>query len=75
MSKKVKTSAPKGSYKRLFSCMKPYKGRLIIAVTLILMASISFAAAPLLMGNATNALALLLEGGKMTKRCKASLCS
>lgn len=44
--------------------MKPYKGRLIIAVTLILMASISFASAPLLMGNATNALALLLEGGK-----------
>lgn len=64
MSKKVKTSAQKGSYKRLFSCMKPYKGRLIIAVTLILMASISFASAPLLMGNATNALALLLEGGK-----------
>lgn len=64
MSKKVKTSNKKGAYKRLFSYMKPYKGRLIFAVLLIFVANIAFAAAPLLMGNATNALALLLEDGK-----------
>ncbi|MGN0558075.1 MAG: ABC transporter ATP-binding protein [Acutalibacteraceae bacterium] len=64
MSKKQKTSDKKGAYKRLFSYMKPYKGRLIIAILLIFTANIAFASAPLLMGNATNSLALLLEGGK-----------
>ena len=64
MSKKQKTSDKKGAYKRLFSCMKPYKGRFILAILLILVANIAFASAPLLMGNATNSLALLLEGGK-----------
>ena len=64
MSKKQKTSNKKGAYKRLFSYMKPYKGRLIIAILLIFTANIAFASAPLLMGNATNSLALLLEGGK-----------
>ncbi|MDO5124331.1 MAG: ABC transporter ATP-binding protein [Eubacteriales bacterium] len=64
MSKKQKTSNTKGAYKRLFSYMKPYRGRLIIAIILIFVANIAFASAPLLMGNATNSLALLLEGGK-----------
>ena len=64
MSKKQKTSNKKGAYKRLFSYMKPYRGRLIIAILLIFVANIAFASAPLLMGNATNSLALLLEGGK-----------
>ncbi len=64
MSKNVKSSKQqKGAYKRLFSYMKPYKGRLIIAILLVLLANIAFALAPLLMGNATNALALILEGG------------
>lgn len=64
MSKKRKTSNKKGAYKRLFSYMKPYRGRLILAILLIFVANIAFASAPLLMGNATNSLALLLEGGK-----------
>lgn len=64
MKKNVKTSADKGAYKRLFSYMKPYRGRLVLAILMILASNIAFASAPLLMGNATNSLALLLEGGK-----------
>lgn len=65
MSKTVKkTSKRKGTYKRLFSYMKPYKGRLIISVILILLANLSYALAPLFMGNATNYLADILQNGK-----------
>lgn len=44
--------------------MKPYKGKLILAVVLIMVANLSYAMAPLFMGNATNALAVILESGK-----------
>ncbi|MEE1144986.1 MAG: ABC transporter ATP-binding protein [Acutalibacteraceae bacterium] len=66
MRKKVKSSGKNGAYKRLFSYMKPYKGRFIFAVLLVLVSNIAFALAPLLMGNATNALALILEGGNIS---------
>lgn len=66
MRKKEKSSGKNGAYKRLFSYMKPYKGRFIFAVLLVLISNIAFALAPLLMGNATNALALILEGGNIS---------
>ncbi len=64
MKNNVSSSKQKGAYKRLFSYMKPYRGRLILAILLIMVANLAYAAAPLLMGNATNFLAILLEGGK-----------
>lgn len=64
MSKNKKSSKRKGTYKRLFSYMKPYKGKLILAIVLIMVANLSYAMAPLFMGNATNALAVILESGK-----------
>lgn len=64
MSKNRKSSKRKGTYKRLFSYMKPYKGKLILAVVLIMVANLSYAMAPLFMGNATNALAVILESGR-----------
>ena len=66
MRKKVKSSGKNGAYKRLFSYMTPYKGRFIFAVLLVFASNIAFALAPLLMGNATNALALILEGGNIS---------
>ena len=64
MKKIKKTSTQKGTYKRLFSYMKPYRGKLILAVILIMLANIAYALAPLFMGNATNFLALVLENGR-----------
>jgi len=64
MIKKKKTSTQKGTYKRLFSYMKPYRGKLILAVVLIMLSNIAYALAPLFMGNATNFLALVLENGR-----------
>lgn len=64
MSKNKKSSNQKGTYKRLFSYMKPYRGKLILAIVLIMAANLSYAMAPLFMGNATNALALILENGR-----------
>ncbi len=55
--KTVKPSKRNGAYKRLFACMKPYRGRLIFAIILVLLSTVAYASAPLLMGNATNALA------------------
>ena len=60
-----KPSTRNGSYKRLFECMKPYQAKLIVAIVVILLASIAYASAPLLMGNATDSLAKLLVGGEM----------
>ncbi len=60
--KTVKPSKRNGAYKRLFACMKPYRFKLIIAIVVVLLSTLSYAAAPLLMGNATNALAQLLMG-------------
>lgn len=62
MSKKKVTSKKSGSYKRLFSYMKPYKGRLIIAILAVLLATLAYSLAPFLMGCATNSLALILSG-------------
>ncbi len=59
-----KPSNKNSSYKRLFACMKPYKAKLIIAIIVILLSTIAYALAPLLMGNATDALAKLLVGGE-----------
>ena len=67
MKKIKKTSTQKGTYKRLFSYMKPYRGKLILAVILIMLANIAYALAPLFMGNATNFLALVLENGRAAK--------
>ena len=64
MIKKKKTSTQKGTYKRLFSYMKPYRGKLILAIVLIMLSNIAYALAPLFMGNATNFLALVLENGR-----------
>lgn len=63
MSKNVKSSKKNSPYKRLFGCMLKYKGRFIIAVLSILTASISYAAAPFLMGKATDSLAKLFGTG------------
>ena len=60
--KNAKPSKRNGAYKRLFQCMKPYRGKLIIAIIVILLGCIAYAAAPLLMGNATDALTGLLSG-------------
>ncbi len=61
--KSRKPSNKNGAYKRLFSCMKPYKAKLIIAIIVILLSTVAYSLAPLLMGNATDALAKLLTGG------------
>lgn len=71
MSKQVKSSKQKGAYKRLFSYMKPYRGRLIIAVIAILLSTLAYASAPLLMGCATNSLAVILEGGEVSEAAKS----
>lgn len=62
--KTKKPSNSNSSYKRLFSCMKPYKAKLVVAIIVILLSTIANALAPLLMGNATDALAKLLVGGE-----------
>lgn len=62
--KKARPSKRSGAYKRLFSCMKPYKGRFIIAVIVIVLSTIAYSLAPLLMGSATDELAKLLTGGE-----------
>lgn len=64
MSKNKKSSKTSGTYKRLFSFMKPYKAKLILAIVLIMVANLAYAMAPLFMGNATNHLALILENGR-----------
>lgn len=61
--KNNKPSTKNGSYKRLFALMKPYRGKLIVAVLLVLLSDVAYALAPLLMGNATNSLAVILQGG------------
>ncbi len=73
MKNKVNSSKQKGAYKRLFSYMKPYRAGLIFAVLLIMIANLAYACAPLFMGNATNFLALLLEGGKNPEALKSFL--
>ncbi len=60
-SKNVKGNS---AYKRLFSNMKPYKGKLIVAVIVIVLSCIAYASAPLLMGFSTNALTKLFDGGE-----------
>lgn len=62
--KKFKKSSKNNAYKRLFSYMKPYRGKLILAIILIMLANFAYALAPLFMGNATNFLALVLENGR-----------
>ncbi|MBQ7386390.1 MAG: ABC transporter ATP-binding protein [Ruminococcus sp.] len=64
MIKRKKSATQKGTYKRLFSYMKPYRGKLILAIILIMLANLAYALAPLFMGNATNFLALILQNGR-----------
>ncbi len=66
--KNIKPSKRNGAYKRLFACMKPYRGKLFVAIIVILLSAVAFASAPLLMGNATDSLALLLTGGEKDGR-------
>lgn len=70
MKTNVKPSKQKGAYKRLFSLMKPYKGRLIFAVVLIFLSDVAYALAPFMMGNATNSLAAILAGGDVKDDAK-----
>ncbi|MBQ8860900.1 MAG: ABC transporter ATP-binding protein [Ruminococcus sp.] len=62
--KTKKPSNSNSSYKRLFGCMKPYTAKLVIAIIVILLSTIAYALAPLLMGKVTDALAKLLVGGE-----------
>ena len=63
MMKNKKTSPKKNNaYKRLFSYMKPYRGRFVLAVIFILLSTLAYSLAPLFMGNATNALADIFMG-------------
>ncbi len=59
--KKKATSSPK-VYKRLFSYMKPYRGRLILAIIFVLLATVSYSLAPFFMGTSTNALSAIFTG-------------
>lgn len=61
---KKRTPSQKGAYRRLFSYMKPYRGRLIIAVVLVLLATAAYSLAPLFMGLATNTLADIFTSGR-----------
>ena len=62
--KKPRPSTRNGAYKRLFACMKPYKCRFTIAVIVIILSTVAYSLAPLLMGTATDELAKLLTGGE-----------
>lgn len=64
MKMKKKHTSQKGAYKRLFSYMKPYKVSLIIAIILILLATLAYSLAPLFLGLATNALAEIFTSEK-----------
>ncbi len=61
---KKRNNAPQSPkvYKRLFSYMKPYKGRFILAILCVLLATVSYSLAPFFMGNATNSLASIFSG-------------
>lgn len=62
MKNKKTSSGNMKAYKRLFSYTKPYRGRLIIAILCVLLATVAYSLAPLFMGNATNALADIFTG-------------
>ncbi len=65
--KKKRTPSQKGAYKRLFGYIGKYKGRLFLAIFLILLATAAYSLAPLFMGNATDALASLFEGAEVAQ--------
>lgn len=73
MSKNKKSSKGNGAYKRLFSCIKPYQGRLIFAVVFILFSTIAYSLAPLFMGCATNSLAEIFTNGNFGEAAKSFL--
>ncbi len=61
---KKRAPSQKGAYRRLFSYMKPYRGRLIAAVVLVLLSTAAYSLAPLFMGFATNTLADIFTNGR-----------
>lgn len=61
---KKKNTSQKGTYKRLFSYMKPYKISLIIVIILMILATLTYSLAPLFLGFATNTLAEIFTSGK-----------
>ena len=63
MMKNNKSSKKPGAYKRLFTFVKPYRVRLIIAILFVLFATMAFSLAPYFMGCATNALAEVFTKG------------
>ncbi len=63
MMKNKKSSKKLGPYRRLFTFIKPYRVRLIIAILFVLFATVSFSLAPYFMGCATNALADVFTNG------------
>lgn len=73
MSNNKKSSKGNGAYKRLFSCIKPYRGRLIFAVVFILFSTIAYSLAPLFMGCATNSLAEIFTNGNFGEAAKSFL--
>ncbi len=70
MKKNRKIPGQKGAYKRLFSYMKPYRVRLVIAILCILLSTVAFSLAPLFMGFATNALATVFSDGNIGEAAK-----
>lgn len=73
MSNNKKSSKGNGAYKRLFSCIKPYRVRLIFAVVFILFSTIAYSLAPLFMGCATNSLAEIFTNGNFGEAAKSFL--
>lgn len=65
---KKKAPSQKGAYKRLFSYMKAYKGRLFAAIALVLLATAAYSLAPLFLGFATNTLAEVFTQGRTDER-------
>lgn len=73
MSNNKKSSKGNEAYKRLFSCIKPYRVRLIFAVVFILFSTIAYSLAPLFMGCATNSLAEIFTNGNFGEAAKSFL--
>ena len=59
--KRRASRAKGGPYKRLFSYMKPYRGKLFTAIIFIFLAAIASSLAPLFTGFCTNQMAIIFE--------------
>ena len=59
--RKRRASRAQSPYKRLFTYMKPYRGRLFTAIFFIFLAAVANSLAPLFMGFCTNQMAIIFE--------------